>query len=81
MNLSDWPATQAAQGLLVAACAGIQTGRMPLAQYLWMHPSARLTAEEKKLFCDWTAAEIARLRSATRASTSPATASGTPPAP
>lgn len=81
MNLSEWPKPRASMGLLVAACADVQSGRMPLPQYLLLHPSAKLSPEEKKTFCDWTAAELARLRPTTRASKPPVIAYGRPPAP
>jgi hypothetical protein len=47
-----------AMGSLMAACAGVQSGRMPPAPYLFMHPDARLTAEERQTFCEWTTAAV-----------------------
>lgn len=48
-------------GLLTAACADVQTDRMPLPRYTMLHPEAKLSAEEKKAFCTWTAQESKRL--------------------
>ena len=66
MNLSEWSAQagrtpQSAIGVLAAACSGVQSGRMPLPQYVMMHPEAKLTAEDKAAFCSWSAQETAQL--------------------
>lgn len=67
MNLSEWstgigrkPAL--AMSALAAACADVDAGNMPLPRYLLLHPGARLSAEDKQMFCDWTRTEIARLQ-------------------
>jgi hypothetical protein len=67
MNLSEWstgigrrPAL--AMSALAAACADVDAGNMPLPRYLLLHPGARLSAGDKRMFCDWTHAEITRLR-------------------
>lgn len=66
MNLSEWSAQagrtpQSAIGVLTAACSGVQAGRMPLPQYVMLHPEARLTAEDKAAFCSWSAQETQQL--------------------
>jgi hypothetical protein len=55
MNFSEWDA-RIGPALLAAACANIQSGRMPAPDYLLLHPSARFTAGEKRQFCEWTRA-------------------------
>ncbi len=65
MNLSEWgvmaPRLEVGAAYLAAACADVQSGRMPKRQYLWLHPSARLSPEERRQFCDWTEGEISRV--------------------
>ena len=66
MNLSEWSAQagrtpQSAIGVLTAACSGIQSGRMPLPQYVLLHPEAKLTAEDKAAFCSWSVQETRQL--------------------
>ncbi|HYP08000.1 MAG TPA: heme-binding domain-containing protein [Bryobacteraceae bacterium] len=65
MNLSEWgPRTEkrpaAAVGQLTAICAGVKQDRMPLPQYVLIHPESRLTPADKQALCEWTAAEITR---------------------
>jgi mono/diheme cytochrome c family protein len=51
-NFSDWHAGDMNSTVMAAQIDG---GRMPLPQYLWMHPSARLTdAETKQLIAGLT---------------------------
>ncbi len=66
MNLSDWPATAGktpttAAATLLAACAGIESGRMPLPGYRFLHPDSRLSPVEVRTFCDWARSESERL--------------------
>jgi hypothetical protein len=65
MNFSEWknriderPAIAIAY--LTAICAGVQQDRMPLRKYLLLHPTSRLTPEDKQSLCSWTSAEIAK---------------------
>ena len=65
MNLSEWTVQNGrtrgrAVGTLMAACAGLQAGRMPPSPYRTMHPEARLSTEEVRAFCEWTTAEARR---------------------
>ena len=53
---------QEAIGSLLAACAGVQTERMPPAPYRFMHPEAQLTAEERQAFCQWTVAAVKEIQ-------------------
>lgn len=36
-------------------CEEVTREKMPLPSYTWGHPDAVLTAEEKKILCDWSA--------------------------
>jgi hypothetical protein len=48
-------------GSLAEICEVLETGRMPLKSYLFMHKEARLSGADKALLCDWSdslAAEI-----------------------
>jgi cytochrome c len=71
MNLSQWAADTGskrgvAMGVLAAACADVQSHRMPPAAYQRMHPAARLRAGEVETLCEWTSAETRLLRSQAR---------------
>jgi len=62
MNLSEWEAQTGNRagriaGLLTAACADVQSGRMPPRQYRLIHQEANLSAADKAAFCVWTAGE------------------------
>lgn len=46
---------------LSAACVDLQSGRMPLPKYLWMHPAAKPQPGDVARFCEWTHEEVARL--------------------
>ena len=66
MNLSEWgKLDRDRQGKkLQQICDEVQDGVMPLSSYLPMHPKAKLSEQDKKTLCDWTAAERARLSQA-----------------
>jgi hypothetical protein len=71
MNLSEWSSQTENRagrvaGLLTAACADVQTGRMPLPQYRLLHGDAKLTGAEITTFCDWTARESRNVINASR---------------
>lgn len=38
-------------------CDVVKKGEMPLNEYTWLHPSARLTVEDKRALCEWVIAE------------------------
>lgn len=66
MNLSDWPATAGrtptlTAATLLAACAGVESGRMPLAGYRKLHPNSRLNPAEIRTFCGWARSESERI--------------------
>jgi hypothetical protein len=63
MNLSDWTDRPGqAKGLLAAGCAGVESQRMPPANYRMLHPEAALTPQQVAQFCAWTAAQTGVLR-------------------
>ena len=70
MNFSDWPPAsdphqaRRAAGLLMAACAAMQSGLMPRKQYLMMHLDAKVSQEESRQFCAWSASVVGVLRRA-----------------
>jgi hypothetical protein len=41
-------------------CEQVESGQMPLASYLPLHPSARLSDEDKRVLCDWARQEEER---------------------
>jgi hypothetical protein len=59
MNLSDWEKYSIDNRIDLLGKMGTQLrqGKMPLKQYLLLHPEARLTEAERKLIIDWTKAE------------------------
>lgn len=66
MNFSEWSAVSQgnparAAGMLLAACAGVRSGRMPLSGYRLLHPESRLSTPEIDTFCDWATSESKRL--------------------
>jgi Haem-binding domain len=55
LNFSEfgaYPARRASRKL-DAIVSHLERADMPLASYLWMHPEARLTGEQKKKLTDW----------------------------
>ena len=66
VNFTQWTETNgrsfgSAVSTLSAACADLQSERMPLRQYLWMHPGAKPQPGDVAHFCEWTQAEVKRL--------------------
>lgn len=63
MDLSEWtPRPTSAAGVLMAACTGVQSQRMPPAVYRALHPEARLTDEQADTLCAWAATQARTLR-------------------
>jgi hypothetical protein len=62
MNFSEWAgkSPMAGAGVLMAACAGVQSGRMPPTGYLALHPESRLSPDETVALCEWSRAESQR---------------------
>ena len=44
-------------------CRQVESGEMPLKSYLPLHPSARLSDEDRRALCEWTRREEERLAS------------------
>jgi len=63
MNLSEWGKLDKDRQdrKLRQICDEVEDGAMPLSSYLPMHPKAKLSEQDKKTLCDWTAAERARM--------------------
>ena len=68
MNFSDWPEASGdphqarkAAGLLMAACAAMESGLMPRKQYLMMHPEAKVSQQEAQQFCVWSVTQVSVL--------------------
>jgi hypothetical protein len=57
LNLSEWGTddAEAQNDSLIEICRRVRRGQMPLKRYAWIHPSARLTAEDVEALCEWTA--------------------------
>jgi hypothetical protein len=66
MNFSEWPSDAKGAGLLLAACAAMETGLMPKKPYSTMHPGSAPTPDEIKTFCGWSRGEAKRLMSMRR---------------
>lgn len=68
LNLSDWPAPErngrraSAPDKLTEMCDEVESGGMPIGQYLWLHPDARLSPDDVRTLCSWTEAESVRLK-------------------
>ncbi|MEP6635937.1 MAG: heme-binding domain-containing protein [Acidobacteriota bacterium] len=63
LNLSEWGSydKRRATKKLEQMCDEVKDGAMPIPSYTWIHRSAKLSADDIKTLCDWTAAESARL--------------------
>jgi len=65
MNLSEWGSldNRKASKKLEEICEEVQDGEMPLESYTYIHWSAKLSPDDVKTLCEWTAAERARIAS------------------
>jgi len=63
LNFSIWATygTQRKRNKLDEICEQITGDLMPHSQYLWLHRNAALSEEDKKILCDWTENEKAKL--------------------
>ena len=70
LNFSEWAKLDRDRQdrKLRQICDEVEDGAMPLPSYLPMHPKAKLSDQDKKTLCDWTAAERERLSRATKQS-------------
>jgi hypothetical protein len=61
-NLSNWPSDpKRSAHRLEEMCEQVEKGQMPLAIYLVMHPTAKLSDTDKRTLCDWANTERQRL--------------------
>ena len=65
MNFSEWGSldNRKADKKLEELCEEVQEGAMPLVSYTSIHWSAKLSPEDVKVLCEWSAAERARTAS------------------
>lgn len=63
LNFSTWGSysNEDKLHLLDELCEEIEKGKMPMGNYLMMHPEADLTEEEQMILCQWTVRERTRL--------------------
>jgi hypothetical protein len=63
MNFSEWGKYSSGErkALLGEFCELVTEEAMPLSSYTPLHPGSKLTDEDKKLICEWAAAERARI--------------------
>jgi Haem-binding domain len=57
LNFSEWGLqdAEAQRDSLIEICRQVRRGQMPLKPYGWIHSAARLTPDDVKTLCDWTA--------------------------
>ncbi|MBV9264871.1 MAG: heme-binding domain-containing protein [Acidobacteriaceae bacterium] len=67
LNFSTWSQIDADARIDLLAKIATQSrkGEMPIKQYVWIHPSARLTDDERRLLSTWARTERNRLRNET----------------
>lgn len=63
LNFSEWGTYSNKKKIhkLEEVCEMVEGGAMPLPSYLWIHRDAALSADQKKLLCDWASTEKAKL--------------------
>ena len=63
LNFEKWDDYRATKkiGLLGDICELVEKNKMPPEKYLDRNPDRKLTEKQKKLICDWTAKESAKL--------------------
>jgi hypothetical protein len=62
LSFSEWAtyAKRKRERKLHEICEQVESGQMPLTSYLPLHPSARLSDEDKRRICEWTKLEEGR---------------------
>jgi hypothetical protein len=59
LNFSEWLRPDVSDPVeytrqkLISACRELKLGRMPLLSYELLHPGARLSSTQIRIFCDW----------------------------
>lgn len=63
LNFSEWGTygVRKKDTRLKAICDQCQRGEMPLASYALVHPQVKLSSDEVKMICEWTAKERSRV--------------------
>ena len=63
LNFSEWGNYSAGErkALLGEFCEMVTEGFMPLSSYTPLHPGSKLSDADKKVICDWSASERARI--------------------
>jgi hypothetical protein len=63
LNFSEWGTYSAKKKgrKLEEICEMVDGGSMPIASYLWMHGDAALNPDQRRMICDWTKEEKAKL--------------------
>jgi hypothetical protein len=62
LNFSDWAtyAKRKRERKLHEMCEQVESGEMPLKSYLPLHPSARLSDDDRRVLCEWARQEEER---------------------
>lgn len=62
LSFSEWAtySKRKRERKLYEICREVESGEMPLKSYLPLHPSARLSEEDKRVLCEWTRQEEER---------------------
>ena len=65
LNFSEWGKLSPgkASRKLEEICEQVETGEMPIWNYVILHPSAHLSGADKKMLCDWTIQERGKIDS------------------
>lgn len=60
-NASDWASYDDSKAgkLLEEICEEVEDGKMPISNYVLIHPEAKLSAEDVRAICEWTKAQRA----------------------
>ena len=63
LNVSEWGtyAPRKRERKLHEICEQVEAGEMPIKSYLPLHPSARLSDEDKRVLCEWARGEEERV--------------------
>ncbi|HEX8557903.1 MAG TPA: heme-binding domain-containing protein [Pyrinomonadaceae bacterium] len=66
LSFSEWAtySKRKRERKLHEICRQVESGEMPLRSYLPLHPSARLSEEDRRAVCEWARAEEARQQDA-----------------
>jgi hypothetical protein len=73
LNLSEWGtyAPRKRERKLHEICEQVEAGEMPIKSYLPLHPSAKLSDEDRRVLCEWARGEEERVASEQQQSPQP----------